>query len=144
MIFGCELFGALAVRVRELVVAGDFSLGDLELVRQLREFILAPFESALPLAELVLLLVCTILGAFNDWNSVVRHHVYEYRVPSYSPEHSTIPVWMLLYWGMILRFVTSMSLWKRLRPPETPSNDVFLGPVVLRSPWRKIAVELLV
>jgi len=95
-------------------------------------------------AELVLLLVCTLLGALNDWNSVVRHEIYEYRVPTYFPEHSTIPLWMLLYWGMILRFVTSMSLWRRLRPPVAPTNEVFLGPVVLRSPWRKIAVELLI
>jgi hypothetical protein len=51
---------------------------------------------------------------------------------------------MLLYWGMILRFVTSMALWQRLRPPDTPANDLSLGPVVLRSPWRKVTVELLI
>jgi hypothetical protein len=106
---------------------------------------LPPAERGLTFrAEVVLLLVCTLLGAANDWNSVVRHHVYDYRVPCYFPEVSTIPVWMLLYWGMILRFVTSMALWQRLRPPDTPANDLSLGPVVLRSPWRKVTVELLI
>ena len=42
------------------------------------------------LAELLLLTVCTALGGFNDWNSVVRHEIYDYTVPHYFPGFSSI------------------------------------------------------
>ncbi len=55
-------------------------------------------------AELAFFTLCMVLGAGNDWNSVVRHRIYDYAVPP----AGRIPFWMLLYWGMILRFVASL------------------------------------
>ncbi|MEZ4224274.1 MAG: hypothetical protein R3B13_25215 [Polyangiaceae bacterium] len=75
-------------------------------------------------AELAFLLLCTVLGAANDWNSVTRHRIYDYTVPVEWPEASLIPVWMLLYWGLILRFVSSLFRWQRLRI-AAPRDDAF-------------------
>ena len=50
-------------------------------------------------AEIVFFALCTLLGAFNDWNSVVNHRIYDYTVPVHFPGFSTIPLWMLLFWG---------------------------------------------
>ncbi|MFH2005414.1 MAG: hypothetical protein ABI333_02395 [bacterium] len=93
------------------------------------------------LGELVFLTLCTGLGAFNDWNSVVNHRIYDYTVPHYV-SWSTIPVWMLLFWGMILRFLAALARWHRLDPPPQPSNDVRLGRLVLTHPWLRVAVLL--
>ena len=59
--------------------------------------------------ELVFLAFCTVLGGFNDWNTVVYRGVYSYTVPTFFPELSTIPLWMLIYWGLILRFVAALA-----------------------------------
>ncbi len=74
--------------------------------RQLRLGPMAP--------EVALLLICTLLGAFNDWNTVDRHGVYEYLAPTYGHGISSIPLWMLLFWGLILRFVASLAWSARL------------------------------
>ena len=58
--------------------------------------------------------LCTLLGAFNDWNTVVRRGVYAYTVPSELPELSSVPLWMLLFWGFILRALSSLPRWRRL------------------------------
>lgn len=88
------------------------------------------------LGELAFFTVCTALGAFNDWSSVTRHHVYAYTVPVYFPSVSALPLWMLLYWGLILRFLATLFRWQRLRlgaPPDT----LHLGRrVVASAPWR--------
>jgi hypothetical protein len=95
-------------------------------------------------AEALFLLICTILGAFNDWNSVARHRIYDYTVP-HEFEWSTIPIWMLLYWGMILRFFSRIARWHRLSPPERPSNTVGFGRFSVESaPLRIILLLLLV
>lgn len=60
-------------------------------------------------AELSFIVVCTLLGGFNDWNTVVRHGVYEYTVPVWFPEWSTIPIWMFLFWGLVLRTMASLG-----------------------------------
>ncbi|MFO0546917.1 MAG: hypothetical protein U0271_00950 [Polyangiaceae bacterium] len=60
--------------------------------------------------EAAFLGVCLVLGALNDWNTVVRHRVYSYGVPSDLLPWSTIPAWMLAYWGLILRFVATLGL----------------------------------
>ncbi len=91
--------------------------------------------------ELAFFGVCLILGAFNDWNSVVNHRIYDYGVPVYWPSLSTIPLWMLLFWGMILRFFATLAQWERLGP-SPPRDEVYLGRRVLRSPWLRIGVLL--
>ncbi|MBK9033779.1 MAG: hypothetical protein IPL61_21350 [Myxococcales bacterium] len=68
-------------------------------------------------AEAVFFALCTVVGAVNDWNSVTRHRVYDYRVPVDLPSVSTIPLWMLLYWGLVLRFLATLFRWRRLALP---------------------------
>jgi hypothetical protein len=69
-------------------------------------------------AELALFALCIGIGAFNDWNSVVRHRIYDYSVPVYYPERTTIPIWMLIYWGLILRFLITLFRWRRFDPGQ--------------------------
>jgi len=93
-------------------------------------------------AEGVFFAICTALGAFNDWSSVVHHEIYAYSVPHYFPELSTIPLWMLLFWGMILRFLVTLFRWQRLRPSNDVRNDLFLPGRTVQSPWLKVGLEL--
>jgi len=92
--------------------------------------------------ELAVLGVCVAAGATNDWLSVVGHGVYRYEVPVYFPELSTIPLWMLLYWGLVLRFVLTLVRWQRLGPPARPRDAVRLGWWRLSSGRLKVAIEL--
>lgn len=92
------------------------------------------------LQESAFLAVCTFLGAFNDYNSVVRHRIYDYRVPHYFPQVTTIPFWMLLYWGQILRFLFQLSQWQRLG--ESSPNRVYFGKKRVESAVLKVAIEL--
>jgi hypothetical protein len=91
--------------------------------------------------EVAFYAICTVLGAFNDWSSVTRHRVYDYTVPTDLAGWSQIPIWMLLYWGMILRFMLSVAHWRRLGlAPERDGLHLFhwrLGGAVPR-----IALEL--
>jgi len=91
--------------------------------------------------EVAFLTLCTLLGAFNDWNSVVNHRVYDYTVPVYFPELTTIPIWMLLFWGLILRFFVTLGTWEGLGD-TAPTNETRLGPWRSRSPWLKVLVQL--
>ncbi len=93
------------------------------------------------LGELVFCSMCTLLGAVNDWNSVTRHRIYDYTVPVYFPELSRVPIWMLLYWGLILRLVSSLFRWSRLRLSPA-SNAVHLGRHVTRHVGVRIGVML--
>ena len=90
-------------------------------------------------AELIFYALCTLLGAFNDWNSVVNHEIYAYTAPHYFPDLSTIPLWMLLFWGMILRFFATLVRWRRLAPEIAPRNHVNLLP---SAPLFKVGLEL--
>ncbi len=92
-------------------------------------------------AEAVFFLACALVGGANDWNTVSRWRVYEYTVP-HGWGASTIPLWMLLYWGMVLRFVARLSRWTRLVPPRGGSDDVRFGPWRTTEGWVKVAVEL--
>lgn len=92
-------------------------------------------------AETLFFLVCTILGAFNDWNSVCRREIYDYTVP-HEWEFSTIPGWMLLFWGMILRLLARFARWKGLDPPPAVSDYIGIGPWMTSSGTAKVAVEL--
>lgn len=92
-------------------------------------------------AEMFVVLGCALLGGFNDWNSVVRHRIYDYTVPVSRPDLTTIPLWMLLYWGMILRFFFTLARWRRLGPPAAPRNAVWLGRP-FKNPYLKAGLEL--
>lgn len=70
------------------------------------------------LAELAFFALCTVVGAFNDLNTVAVHGVYRYTAPSELPALSPIPLWMLLYWGLILRFVFTLAHWPGLGEPR--------------------------
>ena len=89
--------------------------------------------------ELLFFGVCTALGAFNDFNSVVRHRIYDYGVPVFFASLTTIPLWMLLYWGMILRFVTTLTRWNRFAARHRPRAELrLLG----KSTWAPLLVAL--
>jgi hypothetical protein len=92
--------------------------------------------------ELLFFTLCLGLGAGNDWNSVVRHRIYDYDVPHFFPAVSSIPIWMLLYWGLILRFMTTLCSWSRLGLVAWPSDEVKLGRRLVSSYRVKVAVEL--
>lgn len=77
-------------------------------------------------AELALYLGCSLLGGFNDWNTVVRKGVYAYTVPTDLPGISTIPIWMLLFWGPILRLVLTLASWSRVGAGELLGDAVHL------------------
>jgi len=92
-------------------------------------------------AEVLFLAICTLVGAFNDWNSVVRHRIYDYTVP-HEFAWSTIPIWMLLFWGMILRFFARLARWRRLSPPEWPSDRIGFGRFSVENGFLKVAALL--
>jgi uncharacterized membrane protein YdjX (TVP38/TMEM64 family) len=92
--------------------------------------------------ELFFFGLCLILGAANDWNSVVRHRIYDYDVPHFSAATQGIPVWMLLYWGIILRFVATLCRWQRLAPPPHARDALHLGARVRSAPRLKLTVEI--
>jgi hypothetical protein len=92
-------------------------------------------------AEIAFFAICTALGAFNDWNSVCNKKIYDYTVP-YEYAFSTIPLWMLLFWGMILRFIARFARWQGLGAPEKISDRTHLGFGTYDSPALKVAVQL--
>lgn len=95
------------------------------------------------LPELVYLALCTGIGAFNDWSSVVVHGIYAYTVPVYAPSVTTIPGWMLLFWGLVLRLFTTVGSWSRLGASPAPRSRAGFGPWHVERPWLKIALLLL-
>jgi len=103
--------------------------------------LLARGEGPGPGAELALLAVCTLLGGFNDWNSVCNHGIYDYTVPHYVA-WSEIPVWILLFWGLILRFIARLARWDALGAPERISNRVGIGQLGIDNPLLKVIAEL--
>jgi len=100
-------------------------------------------ESPRLLPEVGFLALCTVLGGFNDWNSVVAHGIYDYSVPCYFPDLSTIPIWMLLFWGLILRFFTTFALWQRLGAPERPRGTIRVGLHMRELPWLRLLFLLI-
>lgn len=102
---------------------------------------LSPEERGGALApEIAFFAICTLLGGFNDWNSVVNHQIYNYTVPHYFPGFSSIPIWMLLFWGMILRFLVTLFRWRRLAPPERVRNTFRFSS--REAPGSKVAAQL--
>ena len=87
------------------------------------------------------LLICTVMGGFNDWNSVVAHGIYDYTVPHYFPAFTSIPIWMLLFWGMILRALASLGRWS-VMGKKGPSNRVRLPGRTVESAWLKVGLML--
>ena len=80
--------------------------------------------------ELILVVGCTLIGGLNDWNTVDRHHVYSYGVPTDLGGLSSIPAWMLLFWGLIVRSIASLVLWRGL-------GEITLADSV-RLPWGRL------
>lgn len=72
--------------------------------------------------EVPFVLLCAAIGGGNDWNTVVRHGVYDYAVPTDLPGLSTIPMWMLLYWGIVLRAIASLATFRRLGDATAPEG----------------------
>jgi hypothetical protein len=97
-----------------------------------------------PSVEVGFLLLCTVIGAFNDWNTVVNNGVYDYGPPAWFPEYTTISEWMLVYWGMILRFLFTFFRWHRFSPPEDVSNRVPLFGRTYENAWTKIGLQVLI
>ena len=92
-------------------------------------------------AEVLFLALCTVLGAYNDWNSVCNKKIYEYTVPHFF-RFSSIPVWMLIYWGMILRFIARLARWSALGPERQVSNVIGINGLRIDSPYTRIAAEV--
>lgn len=91
------------------------------------------------LAELAFFAACTLFGGFNDWNSVVHHRVYDYTVPVAFPELTTIPLWMLLFWGLILRLLAGVAA--MFSNPLSKQEDTRAG-WTRRAPWLALAIQL--
>jgi len=91
--------------------------------------------------ELAFFAVCTLLGAFNDWSSVTRHRIYDYTVPTDLPGLSHIPIWMLLYWGMILRFMITLGHYRRIGL-SSGADELHFGRWRVRGGGAKIALQL--
>lgn len=94
-------------------------------------------------AELLLFALCTVLGGLNDWNTVVRHRVYDYTVPVYFPELSTIPLWMLLFWGLVLRLMLTVAAWGRLGAGARSRDAVRLGARLVPQAVARVGLMLL-
>lgn len=92
--------------------------------------------------EIPFFVLITLMGAFNDWNSVSNKKIYDYTVPHYF-EFSTIPMWMLLYWGMILRAIYSFSKWSFLKPQTKLHNAIGLKKHQIINPSLKVVAELI-
>ncbi|MEE9384115.1 MAG: hypothetical protein V3V08_11950 [Nannocystaceae bacterium] len=94
--------------------------------------------------EIIFFAICISIGAFNDWNTVHMHSVYAYLVPTYYPELSCVPLWMLLYWGLILRSLSTLFHQPFLGHGTIPDNTLRLPWRELQaSPGRKVAIQLL-
>lgn len=101
---------------------------------------LAPGDRPLPMwAEVPFLALCAVVGGFNDWNTVDRHHVYSYGVPSDLSPLSSIPLWMLAYWGLILRLVSTLGLFSGL---GEPGPDGAVRGLSGQRPWLRLALML--
>ncbi len=92
--------------------------------------------------EIAFAVFCTLLGGFNDHNTIVHHGVYSYTVPQLWPQFSEIPVWMLLYWGLILRFVASLVRWEGLGATGVTRDEVWIGPWRWSHPALKVGLML--
>ncbi len=90
-------------------------------------------------AEIAFFSLCTVLGALNDWNTVDRHRVYAYLVPS-DVSWSSIPLWMMLFWGQILRSIATAATWARGHDAMPTGVRVLGG--TRSHPLRRVAVML--
>ncbi len=92
-------------------------------------------------AEAIFFAVCLALGAFNDWNSVTNRQIYHYTVPHFF-KFSEIPLWMFLFWGMILRSMARFTRWEFLGPVKTVSNRLRIAKITFDNPALKVAAEI--
>ena len=94
--------------------------------------------------ELAFCLLAAAFGGFNDWMSTNYYGIYDYTVPTDLPGISTLPVWLLLYWGIILRFVATLAAYVGLGGDPTPRDEVRLGRRRVQSAALKIALQLVI
>ena len=111
------------------------------LCRMLALAMVAEKEGVSMASEILFLGICTAIGAYNDWNSVCNKRVYLYCVP-HCVESNSIPVWMLVYWGMILRFIARLARWRALAPDRDVSKMVGIDGLRVESPVAKVIAEL--
>ena len=144
--FGIDLASAVVISVAICTVSDQLAFMSMFVPAVLLARFVAwwrlPLAERGPLSvEVVFFVFATIAGGFNDWNTVVRHEVYDYGVPHYFPAFSTIALWMLLYWGLILRSLVTLFRWRRLGP--TAGRDaVHVGRKVVDSAALKIVLQL--
>lgn len=93
-------------------------------------------------AEIIFYLICTIIGIVNDLNSVIQHELYHYSLPRFSASIPT-PIWMLLFWGLILRSLARFSRWQALNPPQHISNEIGIGRHVMSNGCAKVIFEII-
>ncbi len=93
-------------------------------------------------AEARFFTLCTLLGAFNDWSSVARHGIYHYTVPAAVPALGGIPVWMMLYWGLILRFIVRLACWQGNDAGAIPRDRVRTLSGWRSSATRKVGLQI--
>jgi hypothetical protein len=74
-----------------------------------------------------------LLGGLNDWVSVDVVGLYHYEVPSLWPALTTVPEWMWLGWGLVLRLVLAVSA--ALGPAGPPGG-------LVRPRWARALVEV--
>lgn len=103
-------------------------------ILMIRLFFVVSFNRSQASDQLIFIyLVATIIGAFNDYNSVVIKKIYSYTVPVYFESLSSIPIWMLLFWGMILQFILSLKVFLQSYFDELNCNsNTFSIPALLR------------
>ena len=76
--------------------------------------------------EILFFTICTVIGSFNDWNSVEVRKIYNYTVPTLYPQLSTIPFWMFLFWGVILKTVSELSVFLKKSEINSSGRSVLL------------------
>lgn len=94
-------------------------------------------------SSLVFYIICVLLGGFNDWRSVDVKKIYEYHAPTSFPDFSSIPLWMYLYWGIILCLMSRLGRWNWGRSYVNSDELLPWFKKGLTSPVMKILGQLL-
>lgn len=115
------------------LLLGDRPLAMLVFVLLLLALRLVAYPGRERRAELALWGLAALLGGVNDWISVDVVGLYRYTVPSLAPALTTVPEWMWLGWGLVLRLVLAVAT--ALGPAEAPRG-------LVRGRWARALVEL--
>jgi hypothetical protein len=98
-------------------------------------------ENISMVGEGIFFTICAVVGAAYDWNAVAVRSLYFYLVPNFFPT-LPIPVWMMLYWGMILRGLARFARWRALSPPPSPAKSIGISDMRIDAGWLKVIAEL--